>query len=118
MSRNAKSFTRKAEVLLGGCLNTNGIKGEIQHGCNVLAHLLNVRRETRCLCYNGCIDIADLPSFFAYQFCCLGEQNATVDILKAVIAVGEVFSHVSKRQGTKERVTNGMQKHVGIGVTK
>ena len=118
MSRNAKSFTGKAEVLLGGCLYADGIKGKLQHGCNILSHLLNVRREVRCLCHDGGIDIADLPSFFAYERGCSGEQNTAINVFVCRIGIGKMLSDIPQSQSPKQCVTNGVQQYVGIGVTE
>lgn len=108
----------EAEFLGGG-----GFDGDIffvggHHLCETLFHGGNVGIEFGLLGGNGDVGVAEFPSFFAHERHCLAEQDFGVDIEKLAGGVGEVVPDVAHICGTENGVAEGMNQHIGIGVTQ
>ena len=114
--RNPKSLSGKAEVFLSGSLYAYGIGRKAEHVGNIFSHCLNIWCETRCFCYYSCIDVSNLPSFFAYQLSSLQKEQTAINAGILCITVGEVLSYVTKCQSAKQRIANGVYKHICVRV--
>ena len=116
--RNPKSLSGKAEVFLSGSLYAYGIGRKAEHVGNIFSHCLNIWCETRCFCYYSCIDVSNLPSFFAYQLSSSQKEQTAINAGILCITVGEVLSYVTKCQSAKQRIANGVYKHICVRVSQ
>ena len=91
---------------------------QAQVGGNVGDHLRDVRRHLRRLGNEGGIHVADAPAGFAHQMQGLAQQDAAVDVLVLRLGVGEMAPDVAQRRRPQQRIANGMQQHIRIGMTE
>jgi hypothetical protein len=65
---------------------------------------------------DGAVDIADLIARRANAACRLRQQQRRVGTLKRRIGIGEVAPDVAQRRGAEQRVGDGVQQRVGVGM--
>ena len=85
---------------------------------DVFYHHGDVRSHLRRLRDDDCIHIADPIALISYQVQHFAQQNAAVDVLELRISVGKVTPYVAEGGRTQQRISDGMQQHVRIGMPK
>lgn len=111
--------TCETEVLSGGGFDAYLIGGNIHKGGKDLLHLGDVGIEFGTLCTDGAIDIAYLPASLCQEVCGAAEEDLGVDAF-VLIALdrGKVVTDIAHVGCSEEGITDGMDEHISIGVTK
>ena len=111
--------TCEAKFFSGGGFDGDVVEVDAHHGCKGFLHLGDVGGEFGTLGTDGAVDVADGVSFGCYDVHSFAEQNLGVDVLELVSFLGRVvvadLAHVCS---TEDGITNGMDEHISIGVTK
>jgi hypothetical protein len=108
--------TGKTELLGGGGLDVDRVQRHLQVLGDQTAHGLDVRRHLRRLGDDGGVDIADHIALGVDQTQHMAQQRTAVGTFEGRIGVGEVLADITQRAGAEQRIAQGMQQHVAIGV--
>ncbi|MPN44855.1 hypothetical protein SDC9_192422 [bioreactor metagenome] len=77
-----------------------------------------MRGQARRLRHDGAVDVAHFPARRAHAPQRLGQQHGRIGAAELRVAVGKVRTNVTQRRGAQQRVGDGVQQHVGVGVAK
>ena len=105
-------------MLGGGCLHADVVDSDAHGSCQVLAHLLAMRRHLRRLSCDDAIDVDDLVALFAHLGRHRRQQLHGIGPLPFGIGVGEELADVAAADGAEQRIRHGMRQHIGVGVAE
>ena len=93
-------------------LHADIVDGRAHGGCQVLAHLLAMRRHLRRLSCDNAVDVDDLVALFAH-ISRNGPPTASWNRTPSHsgIGVGEKLADIAAADGAEQRIGHGMRQH-------
>ena len=107
-----------AEFFSGFGLHIHLTHGQAQGLGDALAHEGNVRCHARGLGHDGRVDVANLIARLRQALAHVAQQHQRVGPPVLGIGVGEMAANVAQGRCTEQRIDDGMQQHIGIGVAE
>ena len=81
-------------------------------------HRVDVRHNLRLFQYERAVDIADFPAVGFQDFDCASQEDFRIDVFELSLGIGKMVSDVALVGSTQKRITNGVQQHISIGMSK
>ena len=106
----------ESHTLRGGGLDIHLLFADLQIGGEVAAHRRHMRRELGSLRDHGDVHVAYAQRFFMQQGRHLAQQDAAVDVFVVFAAVGEMTADIAERRGAQQRIAQGMDQHIAVGM--
>ncbi len=107
----------KPQSLMCCRLDGDLLHGDLEGVGNVLTHQLGVGGNPRLLEDNGRIDIHHREAMLCKQIRNMLQEDKARDAFVPGVGIGKMLPDVSQRRSPEQRVTDGMEQDVGIGVT-
>ncbi len=117
-SKSSQSFfaADKAHALDRRGLDTHRTGFNVQYARDPLAHGKHMRRYPGTFSYNGAVYIECAPSCLRHPVHNLSQQFRAVRPGPLCIVVGEKVTYIAQCCGTEQRICQGMQYHIAIGM--
>jgi len=116
MGRPALASADEAEGFAGRRFHGDLKWGNLQGVGDVLAHPVHVGSNLGLFEDDGRINILDIEPVLREKVSDMLEENQAGDPLEPWIAVGKVPPDIPESRRTQERISDGMQEHVGVRV--
>lgn len=109
--------SHKAETLVRSRLDRDLLRRNFQNVGNILEHRRNVLRDFRPFKRHSCINVDNGEPVVYQQVADVLQQQKTRYPLVAWIGIREVFPDVSEPGCAEERIHDGVEQDVGVGVS-
>lgn len=109
---------RKPQPFRGRRLDRDAIGGKAERPGNGRTHGRDVRRQFRLLCNDGRVDIRYSITCIPYHVNDLFKQKYAGDVAVLFIGIRKMLPDITQGGGTQHGITDGMQQHIGIRMTK
>ena len=116
VSGNSFSTPGEAELLFGCGFYIDTLCRDSENRGDIFLHLGNIGQKLRSLRDYCRIDVGNAPAISVKQcFYSFGKRK-TCDSFIGFVGVGKMLSDVTESHGADQRVKNGMNQNIGIGM--